>query len=78
MGENDRGEREHPQAGAGAPPAETVRCARCAHYFVTYDPAFPHGCRIAGFKSRVLPSQEMAAHSGLPCLCFTARTRRPA
>ncbi|MDA8124409.1 MAG: uracil-DNA glycosylase [Deltaproteobacteria bacterium] len=42
---------------------------------MTYDPRFPYGCRAAGFKSRLLPSREMAASSGIACQCFALKKR---
>lgn len=57
-------------------PAGEVRCAACLHYYITHDRSFPYGCRAVGFKSRVLPAQEMAAHSGLPCQAFVPKTGR--
>ena len=50
-----------------------INCYACEHFYITYDPAFPYGCRAAGFKSRVLPSQEIAAHSGVACLSFSPK-----
>lgn len=47
-----------------------INCRACRHYYITYDPRFPYGCRAAGFKSRVMPSQEMINSSGLECQVF--------
>jgi len=47
-----------------------IKCLSCQHYYITYDRYFPYGCRSAGFKSRLLPSMEMFANSGLPCQLF--------
>jgi hypothetical protein len=52
-----------------------IHCSACKHYFITYDPQFPYGCRAVGFKSRVLPCREMAAHSGIDCQCFFMKER---
>ncbi|MGD8267719.1 MAG: uracil-DNA glycosylase [Desulfobacterales bacterium] len=30
-------------------------CSVCRHYYVTWDPSRPHGCRVLGFKSRITP-----------------------
>ena len=46
---------------------ERAECLRCRHYYVTYEPARPHGCRHFGFVSRRLPELEVAAASGQPC-----------
>lgn len=42
-------------------------CKDCIHFFVTYDPSFPYGCRSMGFKSRRYPHFEVQAASGGPC-----------
>jgi hypothetical protein len=52
---------------------ERPKCARCAHYFITYDPRFPYGCRAMKFKSRSLPQNEVEAASGMPCQTFQPR-----
>ena len=57
-------------------PADEIRCSDCVHYYVTYNPTFPYGCRAVGFKSRTLPDRAVTAHSGLPCQFFTAKARR--
>ena len=62
---------------AEAPPAQSRHCARCQHYYVTWDSHFPHGCRALGFKSRVLPAQEVLVASGMTCLAFQPRQKRP-
>jgi hypothetical protein len=31
-------------------------CKTCRHYFITYDPRSPNGCRRFNLKSRELPS----------------------
>jgi hypothetical protein len=55
-----------------APPRD-VRCTRCAHYFITHDPAFPYGCRALDFKSWRPPMLDVLESSGQPCLYFQAR-----
>jgi hypothetical protein len=44
-----------------------VGCKGCAHFFVTYDPLFPYGCRALAFKSKRMPSAEVEEASGSPC-----------
>jgi hypothetical protein len=51
----------------------TAVCVRCRHYFVTYVPAQPHGCRAYGFRSKILPSQVVMQSSGQPCSLFAPR-----
>ena len=54
----------------GAPQPE---CRRCRHYFVTYDPPLPHGCRAFQIKSRALPSKVVLETSGEPCRGFEVK-----
>lgn len=51
-------------------------CLRCAHYYVTWDPRLPHGCRALGFASRALPSLIVYRYSRLPCQAFQGKSRR--
>ncbi|OQY35654.1 MAG: uracil-DNA glycosylase [Spirochaetaceae bacterium 4572_59] len=50
-------------------------CLRCEHFFVTWDPAFPRGCRIFGIKSRSLPSMEVRKATGRQCPSFKESAR---
>ncbi len=52
-----------------------IDCFSCTRFYITYDADFPYGCRAAGFKSRLMPSREMAAHSGLECQFFTGKEK---
>jgi hypothetical protein len=45
-------------------------CLRCTHYFITFDPQFPYGCRAMNFKSRTAPDTEVRAASGMDCQLF--------
>lgn len=47
-----------------------IDCHRCTHYFVTWQPSAPHGCRGHGFKSRQIPSVVVQSSSGMPCLLY--------
>ena len=50
----------------GTPP----NCLACIHFYVTWDPSFPRGCRIFDIKCRSLPSQEVYAATGRHCPSF--------
>lgn len=52
---------------------QAVTCLKCAHYYITFDPSFPYGCRALDFKCRRLPHYEVAAASNLPCQSFVAK-----
>jgi len=50
-------------------------CRRCQHYFVTWNPDTPHGCRAFGFRSKQLPCLEVRSASGQSCLKFELKVR---
>jgi len=45
-------------------------CSQCQHFCITWDPAFPYGCRAMGFKSKHHPSVAVLSSSGIRCLQF--------
>jgi len=47
-----------------------IDCHKCRHYFITWEPSNPHGCRAMGFKSRQLPSAVVYQYSGEQCQAF--------
>lgn len=53
-------------------------CLHCRHYFVTWDPQQPRGCRAYAFKSNDLPSAVVFASSGEPCRFFERKPPRAA
>ena len=55
-----------------SPPEPQVApvCVHCVHYFVTYEPGTPHGCRYFGMKSRMVPSLVVKNESGQHCAAF--------
>jgi hypothetical protein len=55
--------------------AKNPICNACLHYYVTWEPSHPHGCRILAFKSQYLPSVEVRRTSGTPCQYFTPKKR---
>jgi len=65
----------------GASPAKQKKqggeanCLDCRHYYITYDPSFPYGCRAAGFKSRLFPAKAVYVNSGSHCLLFTEKDK---
>lgn len=59
--------------GRGADDRQT--CLRCVHYYITYDPSFPYGCRALGFKSRRMPQLEVVEASQASCLSFQPKKK---
>lgn len=49
---------------------ERINCFTCRHFYVTWDPNFPKGCKAFQFKTRRLPSQEVMKASGQACLKY--------
>ncbi|HPG27412.1 MAG: hypothetical protein H6748_03010 [Spirochaetaceae bacterium] len=56
---------------------ERPDCLHCEHYFVTWQPDQPRGCRAYEFKSADLPSEVVLASSGEPCRLFVRRPGDP-
>jgi len=44
------------------------QCHRCRHYYVSWNPSYPHGCRAFQMVTRMLPSLAVIRESGSPCL----------
>lgn len=47
-----------------------VNCFNCMHFYVTWDPNFPRGCRAFQFKTAKIPSVQVFEASGKRCLRF--------
>lgn len=54
---------------------QDIDCFACIHFFITYDQAFPYGCKAAGFKSCTLPCKDMYANSGISCQLFQEKRK---
>jgi len=48
-------------------------CQLCIHYYVTHEPATPHGCRAMHFKSAQIPSRVVFSSSGMECQLFAPK-----
>ncbi|MCD8493055.1 MAG: uracil-DNA glycosylase [Geovibrio sp.] len=53
-----------------------VNCYKCEGYYVTWEEGMPHGCRILGFKSKLMPSLSVFRSSGMPCQYFTEKANK--
>jgi len=58
---------------AGGKNGEAVSCVKCAHYYVTWDPSFPRGCRLFGFKTSAQPSAMVYEATGGRCKNYQDR-----
>ena len=63
--------------GIGMGKNHRINCHNCQHYFVTWVPAQPHGCRTMGFRSYHLPSAVVYQNSGCDCNAFEPKKRNP-
>ncbi|MDR1608323.1 MAG: uracil-DNA glycosylase [Deltaproteobacteria bacterium] len=50
-----------------------INCRHCRHYFITWEPRLPHGCRLMGFKSQYLPYVQVFRISGQNCQSFARK-----
>ncbi|MDR1578537.1 MAG: uracil-DNA glycosylase [Deltaproteobacteria bacterium] len=50
-----------------------INCRLCRHYFITWEPRTPHGCRLMGFKSQFLPYVQVFRISGQECKSFARK-----
>lgn len=52
-----------------------IDCKRCKHYYITWEPSNPMGCRKFGFKSRIMPSEVVYRSSGDFCKGFEEKQK---
>lgn len=50
---------------------EKVNCLKCKHYYNTWDPKFPRGCRIFHFKGKNFPSVSVKEETKEECQGFS-------
>lgn len=48
-------------------------CRQCKHYFITFEPKTPNGCRKFGMKSKELPSVVVKSAGNGDCAGFEAK-----
>jgi hypothetical protein len=53
-----------------------VSCRNCRHFYITWDPKMPYGCRTMGFKTRRLPSMLVRESSGMDCQGFQEKVKK--
>ena len=50
-----------------------ANCLACRHFYITYEPSHPYGCRALAFKAKEMPSKVVYASSGLECQAFAPK-----
>jgi hypothetical protein len=53
----------------------SVPCLKCKHYYTTFEPDMPRGCRLYQFKSTQIPALVVKRESGEDCKGFTPRAK---
>ncbi len=48
---------------------------KCKHYYSTFDPVLPRGCKLYGMKTAQFPEIIVKRESGSDCLGFEERKR---
>jgi len=54
--------------------SKKINCYKCKYFYITWDKKFPYGCKVFGFKSKILPSIEVKKASGKECLSFKPKS----
>ena len=50
-------------------------CNKCKHFYVTYKPKLPHGCKAFRVISKKLPYLEVKNISGIDCALFSNKIK---
>ena len=50
-------------------------CMKCIHYFSTFDPTRPRGCKLYGMKTAQFPNILVKKETGKECLGFQERAK---
>ncbi len=57
----------------------SAKCRNCQHFYITYDPKTPNGCKAYQIQSQAIPSQVVKrANNGQECLGFKAKASQAA
>ena len=52
---------------------EKIDCMKCEYFTVTWNPKFPRGCKLYGFKTVAYPSVEVLKATGEECAGYTIK-----
>ena len=61
-----------------APGERGPNCFECRHMAITWDVRMPYGCKLMGFRSKVVPSLEVLRTDGRFCGGFSPKPPKPA
>lgn len=48
----------------------SVNCRKCKHFYVTWDPKSPYGCKAMSFKTSMTPALLVKKQTGEDCVTF--------
>ncbi len=62
------------KTGQGPAPGDRgPNCFECRHMAITWDVRMPYGCKLMGFRSKVIPSLEVLRTDGRFCGGFSPK-----
>lgn len=64
-------------ASASQPLPKGPNCWECRHLAITWDVRMPYGCKLMGFRSKVVPSVEVLRTDGRFCGGFSPKPAKP-
>ena len=50
-----------------------IRCCNCKHFYITYKPKFPYGCKAFGIIAKKKSYLEVRSISGTNCALFSKK-----
>lgn len=53
-----------------------IHCRQCKHYYITFKPRTPMGCRIFAIESKALPCRVIKEQSGEDCKGFSLKVKK--
>jgi hypothetical protein len=60
-------------APSSSPLPKGPNCWECRYLAITWDPRMPYGCKMMGFRSKVIPSLEVLRTDGRFCGGFSPK-----
>ena len=51
-------------------------CLRCKHYYSTYNPVSPRGCKKYKFQSSRIPSMVVKEQTGTDCQAYEEKVKK--
>ena len=65
--------RNNDALSASDSPRKGPNCWDCRHLSITWDVRMPYGCKLMGFRSKVIPSMEVLRTDGRFCGGFSSK-----